>query len=261
MGVLNVTPDSFSDGGQYLDQAAAVNRALQMAEEGADIIDIGGESTRPGAEEVSAEEESRRVLPVITALRRQSPVLISIDTRKPSVAKAAVACGAQIINDVGAVAAGQQMWEVLKDSGAGYVAMHMLGDPKTMQKNPHYGDVAAEVKAFFENRLESLRSNGIAPEQIALDPGIGFGKTAEHNLSLLRELNSFGSLGRPITIGVSRKSFIGKITGGESGGRLFGSIACACLAVAAGARVIRAHDVKETRQAIKMTEAVLGFQK
>lgn len=260
MGVLNVTPDSFSDGGQFFDPAAAIEQGLRMVKEGAEIIDIGGESTRPGAEEVSEDEELRRVLPVLRGLREKTKALISIDSRKPGVAKAAVDCGAEIINDIGAAVAGNEMWQVVRDSGAGYVAMHMLGEPGTMQKNPQYTDVANEIKQFFTRQLQDMVSFGVGAEQVALDPGIGFGKTVEHNLSLLRELKEFTVLGRPLVLGVSRKSFVGKVTGGETGERLFGSIACACLAVASGARVIRTHDVKETWQAVRMTEAVLGFK-
>ena len=258
MGVVNVTPDSFSDGGQFLDAAGAVAHAEALAREGADIIDVGGESTRPGAEPVAEDEELRRVIPVIESLVRKLPLPISIDTMKPAVARAAVRAGASIINDVGANRETGDMARLVAETGAGYVAVHMRGKPETMQKNPVYEDVTAAVRQFFEERLQRLAKSGVAPEQVVLDPGIGFGKTLEHNLQLLAALGSFTNLGRPLLLGVSRKSFIGKLSGDAGAERLSGALACTALAAEAGAQLFRTHDVAATARALRMAEAILA---
>ena len=261
MGIVNVTPDSFSDGGLFLDPPAAVAHALQLVEQGAEIIDVGGESTRPGALPVSEAEELRRVMPVIKQLARQLKIPISIDTVKPGVARAALAAGASIVNDVAANRRDDALWREVAEAGAGYVCLHMQGTPQTMQANPTYGDVVREVGEFFAERLERLGECGVAREQVILDPGIGFGKTLEHNLQLLGAARRFTTYGRPLLLGVSRKSFIGILLGAELAARLPGALACACLAVAAGVQIIRAHDVAETVQAIRMTEAILAKQR
>ncbi|MST01023.1 MAG: dihydropteroate synthase [Pedosphaera sp.] len=257
MGIMNVTPDSFSDGGRFLDAAAAVGYALRLVREGAEILDIGGESTRPGAALVTEEEELRRVLPVIERLVGQVKVPLSIDTQKPAVARAALAAGASIVNDIAANRPDDAMWRVVAESGAGYIAMHMQGTPQTMQTTPSYTDVAAEIEAFFEDRLARLATAGVSSEQVALDVGIGFGKTLEHNLQLLASLGRFTKLRRPLLLGVSRKSFIGKLLGTDVAERAPAGLACACWAVEAGVNIIRTHDVPETVQAVRMTEAIL----
>jgi dihydropteroate synthase len=258
MGIVNVTPDSFSDGGRFPDAAAAVAHALRLEAEGAEILDIGGESTRPGAVAVSEEEELRRVMPVLEGLAGVSRVPVSIDTMKPGVAKAALQAGAAIVNDVGANRKDDAMWRVVAEAGAGYVCLHMRGRPQTMQANPVYSDVVKEVAEFFFDRIERLLVCGVAIEQIILDPGIGFGKGLEHNLELLGGLELFARLERPMLIGVSRKSFIGKLSGCEPHRRLPGGLACACLAVERGAAMVRAHEVAETLQAVRVTEAILA---
>ncbi len=258
MGIVNVTPDSFFDGGRYLDAPAAVAHALRLIEQGAEIIDVGGESTRPGAVPVSEAEELRRVMPVIEQLAGRVKVPISIDTAKAGVARAALGAGASILNDVAANRAEEAMWELVAEARAGYVCMHTQGTPQTMQLNPAYTDVVGEVGEFFSGRLRRLSDCGVGREQVILDPGIGFGKTAEHNLQLLGAVMSFARWQRPLLIGVSRKSFIGKLLGAELAARLPAALACACLSVAAGAQIIRAHDVAETVQAIRMTEAILA---
>jgi dihydropteroate synthase len=261
MGIVNVTPDSFSDGGQFLDPEKAVARALQLVEQGAEILDIGGESTRPGAIPVSEAEELRRVIPVIGRLVSRVKVPVSIDTIKPAVAKAALTAGASVVNDVAANRGDDTMWRVVAEAQAGYICMHMQGTPQTMQGNPVYEDVVREVGDFFRERLQRLSDSGVKPEQVVLDAGIGFGKTLEHNLQLLAGLRGFTKLQRPMLLGVSRKSFIGKLGGAELSERLPASLACACAAVAEGAHLIRAHDVKETVQAVRMTEAILARRK
>lgn len=257
MGIVNVTPDSFSDGGRFLDPKAAVEHALALVEEGADILDIGGESSRPDAVPVEATEELRRVLPVIEKLATRVQVPISIDTIKPPVADAALKAGASIVNDIAANRDDEAMWRLVARAGAGYVCMHMQGTPRTMQIRPFYTDVVREVGEFFFDRMERMKRCGMAQEQLILDIGLGFGKTFGHNLQLLGALESFQKLSRPLLIGASRKSFIGKLPGADKAGRLGGSLACASLAVAAGAQIIRAHDVAETIQAVRLTEAVL----
>ena len=256
MGVVNVTPDSFSDGGRYLDASAAIVHGKKLVSDGAEILDIGGESTRPGAEPVEWEEEMRRVEPVVAGLAGQAT--LSVDTSKASVAIAAIDAGASIVNDVTALRGDLEMAPVCGEHGVGVVLMHMPGNPRTMQDDPRYEDVVGEVKAFLFERLEFAVTMGIAEERIWLDPGIGFGKTLEHNLELLRRLGELRELGRPLVIGTSRKSFIGRIDGSEVGDRLGGTIASSVLAAAEGADVLRVHDVAETAQAVKVAEAVLG---
>jgi len=261
MGILNVTPDSFSDGGQFLDPQAAVARGLELEAEGAEIIDVGGESTRPNAVPVDESEELRRTIPVIEALSRQVRLPISIDTMKVGVARAALDAGASVVNDVGANRTDPAMWDLVAGSGAGYVCMHMQGTPRTMQLQPVYRDVVAEVGEFLCERLKQLSGCGVRAEQIILDPGIGFGKTVEHNVLVLGALRQFAGLARPLLVGVSRKSFLERVAGAGPAGRLSAALACTVLAVAAGARVVRTHDVPETLQAIRMAEAVLAQTK
>ena len=261
VGIVNVTPDSFSDGGRFRAEDNAVSHALDLIQQGAELLDIGGESTRPGAEPVSEAEELRRVIPVIERLAPQVTVPISIDTMKPSVAHAALAAGASIINDVAAHRSDDAMWRVVAETGAGYVAMHMQGLPQTMQAQPTYSDVVREVEVFFHERMQRLNAAGVAADQVVFDVGIGFGKTLEHNLQLLAAMQSFAKLGRPLLLGVSRKSFIGALTGAGVEERLPGSLACTCLAVEAGVQIIRTHDVAETVQAVRVTEAILGRHK
>ena len=260
MGVVNVTPDSFSDGGQFLDPNQAVAHALELVAQGAEILDLGGESTRPGAAPVSEAEELRRVIPVIEELAPRMSVPLSIDTMKPAVARAALEAGAGIVNDIAANREDDAMWRVVVEFSAGYVCMHMQGTPQTMQVNPSYGDALAEVEEFFRDRQRRLNACGVTADQVVFDVGIGFGKTVEHNLQLLAGLRGFTRLNRPLLVGVSRKSFIGKLLGADVAGRLSASLACASLAVAAGAQIIRTHDVAETVQAIRMTEAILQRQ-
>jgi dihydropteroate synthase len=260
MGVVNVTPDSFSDAGAFLDPESAVAHALRLAEEGADIIDLGGESSRPGATPVPEAEELRRVLPVIEKLAAKLAIPISIDTMKPSVARAAVQSGASIINDVAANRDDAEMWHVAAETGAGYVLMHSQGSPETMQKNPVYKDVVAEVNSFFGERLERVAACGVKVEQIVLDVGIGFGKRPEDNLQLLANLRAFNQWERPLLLGASRKSFMRTVSGSPVQDRLAASLACACWAAQQGARIIRVHDVAATRQALAMTEALQDRQ-
>ncbi len=257
MGVVNVTPDSFSDGGEFLDPARAVEHAAELVREGADVLDIGGESTRPGAAAVSAEEECDRVVPVLDGLVGVG-VPISIDTSKAEVAEAALDAGASWVNDVTALRADPALGPLCADRGCEVVLMHMLGDPRTMQDDPRYGDVVDDVRSFLADRIEVAVSAGIAEERIWVDPGIGFGKTVEHNLELLRRLGELRSLGRPILVGASRKSFIGKISGREPGERVGGTIATTVVAAAGGADAIRVHDVRATRDALRVKEAILA---
>jgi dihydropteroate synthase len=257
MGVVNVTPDSFSDGGLFLDADAAVEHGRRLAAEGAHILDIGGESTRPGSDPVPEDEELRRVLPVVEQLAG-GEARISIDTTKAAVARAALDAGATIVNDVSAFRFDPELPGVVAESGANCCLMHMLGKPRTMQDDPRYDDVVSDVKSFLEERLAFALSEGVGEERIWLDPGIGFGKTLEHNLELLRRLAELRDLGRPLVIGASRKSFIGKIDGSEVDERLGGSIASSVLAAAEGADVLRVHDVAETVQAMRVAEAILG---
>ncbi len=289
MGVVNVTPDSFSDGGLYLDPAAAVAHGLELVDEGADILDIGGESTRPGAESVGEAEELRRVLPVVEGLVDAMPAIsssiadsslpampsnppsaarptVSIDTSKASVARAALEAGASLVNDVTALRGDPEMAAVVAQNAAECCLMHMLGEPPTMQRAPRYQDVVAEVKAFLEERLAFAVAEGVAEERVLLDPGIGFGKTLQHNLELLRRLRELAALGRPLVVGTSRKSFLGRILADAAGreepvtteGRLSGTIATCVLAYERGATVLRVHDVAPVRAALAVAAATLG---
>ena len=256
MGIVNTTPDSFSDGGQFLDVDAAVTHALRLANEGAEILDIGGESTRPGAPAVSEQEELDRVIPVIQRLAKRPELVLSIDTQKPSVARAAIDAGAAIVNDIAANRSDPEMWQVVAEAGAGYVCMHMQGNPQTMQAKPNYDDVTREVCDFFRERLALLSTHGVSIEQVVLDPGIGFGKTLQHNIKLLRDLNKFSLVERPTLVGASRKSFIEKLLGAPIDERLPASLACAAWAAIQGSQIIRVHDVAETVQAVRMAEAL-----
>lgn len=261
MGIVNVTPDSFSDGGQFLDTEAALAHAEALVAEGAEIIDVGGESTRPHAAPVDEDEELRRVMPVIERLAPRLRVPISIDTQKPGVARAALAAGASIVNDIAANRADPTLWRWVGEAGAGYVCMHMQGTPQTMQINPRYEDVVREVGEFFVDRLTRLRECGVSREQVILDVGIGFGKTLDHNLELLRALEWFKRLERPLLLGASRKSFMGALLGAKIEARLPASLACAAWAIAMGVQIIRTHDVAATVQAVRMTEALLARTK
>jgi dihydropteroate synthase len=257
MGVVNVTPDSFSDGGLYLDPEKAIGHGVDLARAGAAILDVGGESTRPGSEEVAAEEELRRVLPVIEGLAGGGAT-ISVDTSKARVAEAALDGGAEIVNDVTALRGDREMGALCAERDATVILMHMIGSPRTMQEDPRYDDVVDEVRAFLAGRLEAALAAGVAEERVWLDPGIGFGKTAEHNLELLRRLSELGELGRPLVVGTSRKSFIGKVDGSGASQRLGGTIASSVLAAAEGAEVLRVHDVAEVGQALAVATAILG---
>ena len=258
VGIVNVTPDSFSDGGRFLDPDAAIRHALELIHDGADMIDVGGESTRPKATPVTETEELRRVMPVIEGLAGQVKVPISIDTMKPSVARAALQAGASIVNDVAANRDDDALWRVVAEAEAAYVVMHMQGTPQTMQAAPTYVDVVTEVGAFFEERLARLNRAGVRPDHVVLDPGLGFGKTLEHNLQLLARLDSFTKCNRPLMLGASRKSFIGQLAGdAEAAHRLPGSLACACWGAGLGVNLMRVHDVAETRQALAVIQSVL----
>lgn len=257
MGIVNVTPDSFSDGGQFLDPGVAITHGLQLVADGADILDIGGESTRPGAEPVSEAEELSRVLPVVQELAKRTRTPISIDTSKASVARACLDAGAIIVNDITGLTGDLAMPAVCARSGAGVVIMHMQGTPQTMQANPRYDDVTADVRAYLADRLARLQDAGIHPESLTIDPGIGFGKTMPHNLQLLANLAEFRTLGRPIVLGVSRKGVIGTIINRERSDRLAGSLAVACFATAThGADIWRVHDVAAHRDAALLYEAI-----
>lgn len=256
MGVLNTTPDSFSDGGQFVQVEAALAQARRLEAEGADILDIGGESTRPGAASVPADEEAQRVVPVIEAIRAESEILISVDTSKAAVAAAALEAGADIVNDVTSLG-DPAMGEVVARHRAGLVLMHMQGTPRTMQEAPAYEDVVAEVVNYLRQRMEAALGSGMAVESMVMDPGIGFGKTLEHNLSLLRNLDALAVLDRPILLGVSRKSFLARITGSETiEDRLAPALALTALGRQQGARIFRVHDPRPHLTALKMTEAL-----
>jgi len=248
MGVLNITPDSFYAGGRYMRPEDAIERGLRMAQEGADIIDIGGESTRPGSRSISSTEELERVLPVIEGIHRKSDVLLSVDTTKAVVAEEAIACGTSIVNDISALRFDPKMAEVIGESQRFVILMHMLGTPYTMQVNPTYTDPVNEIKTFLAERMEAAVSFGIDKERIIIDPGIGFGKRLEHNLALLKELSSCATLRAPMLVGLSRKSFLGKLLDLPSEERLEGTIAANAIAIANGADIIRVHDVKEGRR-------------
>lgn len=261
MGILNVTPDSFSDGGKHFDRENAIAHGMRMIEEGADIIDVGGESTRPGASEITQEEEIARVIPVIKELKRRSDVIVSIDTMKAAVASQALIAGAEIINDVSALSHDPGMADVAGQSGAGVILMHMQGSPRTMQDAPRYQDVVSEVASYLKARVEHAVSKGLARETIAVDPGIGFGKTIEHNMRLLAELTALRACGNVIVVGVSRKSFVGKLTGRPVGERLAGSLAALVFSALYGADVIRVHDVKESCDAATVAMALQAEMK
>ena len=258
MGVINVTPDSFSDEGLYLDREKAVERGLELAEEGSDIIDIGGESTRPGSEPIPLDEELRRVIPVISELRERIDTLISIDTTKSKVANAALDAGADIINDISSFQSDPNMFPLAAQKGAPIILMHIKGIPKTMQANPYYENVLVEVKSFLEERFTTAIASGIKKEKIIIDPGIGFGKRLQDNLALINNLQILEDLDRPILIGVSRKSFIGKILNTSPQERLEGTIASAVLSIVHGANILRVHDVASVKRAVLVAEAILN---
>jgi dihydropteroate synthase len=258
MGVLNVTPDSFSDGGAFLDPGAAHERALAMIEEGAGVIDVGGESTRPGAAEIGVEEELGRVMPVLRRLGGAIPVPLSIDTRHAAVARAALDAGAAIVNDVSGLRHDPAMIETARGSGAAVVVMHMRGTPETMQANPSYADVTGEIIAWFEERAAELLRAGLDRERIIVDPGLGFGKRLEDNLAILNELGDFAGLGFPVMVGYSRKSFLGTVTGRDPAGRLCGGLAALAKCLAGGAAFVRVHDVRETADFLKVWKAIQG---
>jgi len=258
MGILNVTPDSFSDGGEWFGLQDAVAHARALAAEGADLVDVGGESTRPGAHGVGEEEELRRVLPVLEALAGDLPAVLSIDTSKAAVARAALAAGAAFVNDVTALRGDPAIAEVVAEAGCECCLMHMLGEPRTMQRDPRYGDVVDDVRAFLEERAAFAVAAGVRPARIHVDPGIGFGKTATHNLELLRRLDEIAALGFPVVIGTSRKSFLGRLTGRDDPhDRVAATVATSVLAYERGARVFRVHDVAATADALKVTAATL----
>lgn len=262
MGIVNVTPDSFSDGGQFFDPATAIDHGLKLVADGADILDVGGESTRPGSAPVPADEELRRVLPVVAAIAKQSSVLISVDTTKAEVARRCLEAGAAIVNDITGFRADPQLPAVAAQHRAGAIVMHMQGTPATMQQAPHYTDVVAEVAAFFQDRLQALGQSGIPPEAVCLDPGIGFGKALEHNLELLANLGAFRRFGRPVCLGVSRKGFVGSVCGRELHDRMPGSLAVACFAAARGeAQMLRVHDVAPTHDAARLLDAIDRYRR
>ena len=253
MGILNITPDSFSDGGMYLDSNAALKRADKMIEEGVDIIDIGGESTRPGSDPVSTDEELKRIVPIIEAIKKISDIAISIDTYKPEVMKEVIDMDVAMINDIYALQKPNAI-DLIKKSNVGVCLMHMQGTPKKMQLNPTYKNVVSEVRSFLEERANLIANEGIGKTRIILDPGFGFGKTFEHNIDLLKNIESFKSLNLPILVGLSRKSFIRKILNGDHDDHLSGSISAAILSVIKGAKILRVHDVKETQSAFKIIQ-------
>ncbi len=257
MGIVNVTPDSFSDGGLYADTESAVARGLLLAAEGAAIIDVGGESTRPGSEAVAVGDELARVVPAIEGLAAASQALVSIDTTKAAVARAALDAGAGLVNDVTALRGDPAMAALVAERGCPVCLMHMLGEPRTMQEAPRYDDVVGEVIAFLERRLTDALAAGVREEQVLLDPGIGFGKTLDHNLLLLRHLDRIAALGRPVVLGASRKRFIGALLGAAPLERAYGTVATTVLGVAAGAAVIRVHDVRANLEALRVTQAIL----
>jgi dihydropteroate synthase len=258
MGVLNVTPDSFSDGGTFEDAAAAVRHARRLVEEGAAIVDVGGESTRPGASPVAEDEELRRVVPVVEGIAALGlDAQISVDTMKLAVAEAAVDAGATYVNDVTAFRHDPGLAGLVADRGLDCCLMHMLGEPRTMQQHPRYEDVVSDVKAFLEERLAAAVAAGVAEERVQLDPGIGFGKTTEHNLELLRRLDEIAAIGRPVVLGTSRKSFLGRITGRDVAGRVHGTVATCVLGLERGARVFRVHDVAAVADGLAVAAATL----
>jgi dihydropteroate synthase len=258
MGILNVTPDSFSDGGRYLDRDSALRRVDELERQGADVIDVGGESTRPGSNPVSEDEEMRRVIPVIEAAADRSRVALSIDTTKSTVARSALAAGAEIINDISGLRFDPGLGQLAAESGAGLVLMHIRGEPRTMQDDVRYGDLVQDIAEELGASLASALAAGCRPEQLVVDPGIGFGKTARQNLVLINELDRFVSLGYPVLVGPSRKSFIGRILGLEMDERLEATLAACVVALIRGARIFRVHDVQAARRALFMAEAIIG---
>jgi dihydropteroate synthase len=256
MGILNVTPDSFSDGGQFFGERAAIDRGVDMVEEGADIIDVGGESTRPGSEPVPVGEELRRTVPIVERLAASVPVPISIDTRKPEVAAAALDVGATIVNDISG-GRDPEMLDVVKRSGAGMVLMHMQGEPRTMQEASHYDDVVAEVKEYLRERIEAAEFAGVEPERLAIDPGIGFGKELEHNLTILRHVDTLFELGRPVLVGPSRKRFIGTLLGdAPPEDRVEGTAGAVAWLATRGVHLVRVHDVREMLRVVRIVDAI-----
>jgi dihydropteroate synthase len=258
MGVLNITPDSFSDGGLYFDKDRAISRGLELAAEGADIIDVGGESTKPGSDPVPAEEELKRIIPVISALRAKTDVLISVDTTKSEIAEAAIEAGADIINDISAFRFDSRMPLLAAQKGVSVILMHMKGTPKTMQIDPSYVDLLAEIKSFLQEKIEAAQASGINKEKIIIDPGIGFGKSAEDNLILINNLSFLEELERPILIGTSRKSFLGSILNLPPLERSEGTIASAILSIIRGAHILRVHDVGSIKRATLVAESILN---
>jgi dihydropteroate synthase len=258
MGIVNVTPDSFSDGGMFDDAEAAVKHGLQLLDEGADVLDVGGESTRPGSDPVSDGEERARVLPVVEGLRREAPAAqLSVDTRKAVVASEAIATGADVVNDIGA-GADPDMFDVVASAGAGMVLMHMQGDPKTMQTDPRYQNVVAEVRSFLAGRLDAAVAAGIGHDRLCIDPGIGFGKNLGHNLALLRSIGSFRELGVPVLVGASRKRFVGELSGADDPAqRGEGSVAAAVWCASQGVEMVRVHDVGPTVRALRVVNAIV----
>jgi dihydropteroate synthase len=257
MGIVNVTPDSFSDGGMFDDAWAAVKHGLQLLEEGADVLDVGGESTRPGSDPVGENEELARVLPVVEGLRREAPeAILSVDTRKAAVAGETLAAGADVVNDIGA-GTDAEMFGVVAPTKAGMVLMHMRGEPKTMQADPHYDDVVTEVRGFLSERLEAAVAAGIGRDRLCIDPGIGFGKNLGHNLALLRSIGSFRELGVPVLVGVSRKRFVGELSGADDPAqRLEGSLAAGVWCASQGVEMLRVHDVGSTVRALRVVDAI-----
>ena len=255
MGIVNVTPDSFSDGGRFFDPEEAVRAGMAIVEDGADLIDVGGESTRPGSDVVPPEEELRRVLPVVKRLGAEVDMPISIDTRKAEVARAALDAGASVVNDI---TAGRDdgMFDVVRKAGAGMVLMHMQGDPKTMQDEPRYDDVVGEVRAFLAERVSAAESAGIPRDNLCVDPGLGFGKTLEQNLTLMHDVGALAEIGRPVLVGPSRKSFVGRITETEVGERLEGTAGAVAWLVANGAHIVRVHDVREMARVVRTIDAI-----
>ena len=258
MGVVNVTPDSFSDGGRFLDPAAAIDHALRLAQDGAGILDIGGESTRPGAEPVSADEELRRVIPVVEGLAGRTEAVVSIDTSKAAVAREALAAGASLVNDVTGLTGDPDMLGVVVDAGCDACVMHMRGTPRTMQEAPRYDDVVADVKGYLAERRDALESAGVPRERIVIDPGIGFGKTFEHNLELLRRVGGFRELGCRVLVGHSRKRFLGEILGDPGADRTAATVGVAVWLASQGVDILRVHDVRETADALKAYRAAAG---
>ncbi|MCE5333789.1 MAG: dihydropteroate synthase [Desulfobacteraceae bacterium] len=256
MGIVNITPDSFSDGGRYFDFERARAHAFELLDQGADILDIGGESTRPGSESVPQDVELQRVIPLIRAIREKSDIPVSVDTNKAAVAREAISAGADIINDISSLRFDPDMARVAADTGAPLVLMHMLGVPKTMQKAPSYASLFSEIIAFLEERIRFAVASGVEREQIIIDPGIGFGKTVAHNLAIIRDLGAFGLLDRPILLGVSRKRFIGAVLNREEGERELGTAVANCFGIAGGAHILRTHEVAFHREASKMADAV-----